>query len=168
VNLHPAGQFDNAARAYAHIAARPLAAAMGAEIEGVDLAHVTDAQFAEVRDALFRHKMIYFRDQAITHADQEAFARRFGPFAEDAYTQGVPGHPDVQPLIKEAGVRPGMLFGRVLRPSAFKAKLKSVSTKDAEGLLNAGDGIDNACEKCHLTYWYPNEAKNLAEQQQKQ
>jgi taurine dioxygenase len=84
---------------------------MGAEILGVDLSRITDAQFAEVRDALFRHKMIYLRDQAITHAVQEAFALRFGPFAEDAYTQGVPGHPDVQPLIKEADARPGVIFG---------------------------------------------------------
>jgi nicotinate dehydrogenase subunit B len=30
--------------------------------------------------------------------------------------------------------RPGMLFGKILRPSAFKAKLKSVNTKDAEVL----------------------------------
>jgi len=108
---HPTGQFDNSPRDYAHIEARPLAAAMGAEILGVDLARITDAQFAEVRDALFRHKMIYLRDQAITHADQETFARRFGPFAEDAYTRGVPGHPDVQPLIKEADARPGVIFG---------------------------------------------------------
>jgi nicotinate dehydrogenase subunit B len=30
--------------------------------------------------------------------------------------------------------RPGMVFGRVLRPKAFKAKLKSVTTKEAETL----------------------------------
>ncbi|HEY1378365.1 MAG TPA: molybdopterin cofactor-binding domain-containing protein, partial [Gemmataceae bacterium] len=30
--------------------------------------------------------------------------------------------------------RPGMLFGRILRPAAFRAKLKSVTTKDAEAL----------------------------------
>jgi len=30
--------------------------------------------------------------------------------------------------------RPGMLFGKVLRPPAFKAKLVSIQTKDAEGL----------------------------------
>src|SRR5499425_109187 len=34
---------------------------------------------------------------------------------------------------------------------------KAIEAKDTEGLLNAGDGIDNACEKCHLQYWYPNE-----------
>jgi hypothetical protein len=37
--------------------------------------------------------------------------------------------------------------------------LKAIEAKDTEGLLNAGDGIDNACEKCHLQYWYPNERK---------
>jgi hypothetical protein len=36
---------------------------------------------------------------------------------------------------------------------------KAIEKKDAEGLLDAGDGIDNACEKCHLQYWYPNERK---------
>jgi len=36
---------------------------------------------------------------------------------------------------------------------------KAIEAKDSEGLLNAGDGIDNACEKCHLQYWYPNERK---------
>ncbi len=30
--------------------------------------------------------------------------------------------------------RPGMLYGKILRPSAFKAKLKSVDTKEAESL----------------------------------
>src|SRR5262245_6866676 len=36
---------------------------------------------------------------------------------------------------------------------------KAIEKKDSEGLLDAGDGIDNACEKCHLQYWYPNERK---------
>src|SRR5262249_39550671 len=100
--LHPTGQFDNYALPNQHIEVRPLAAAMGAEICGVDLAHLTDAQFAEIRPALFRHKMIYFRNQTLTHGDHEAFTLRFGRFAEDAYTQGVPGYRNVQPLIKEA------------------------------------------------------------------
>src|SRR5262245_1126832 len=104
--------FDNAAAANEHIDVRPLAAAMGAEIAGVDCANVSDAAFAEVEAALFRHKMIYFRgQQRMTHGDQSAFSRRFGPFAEDAYTRGVPGFPEVQPLIKEADERTGFLFG---------------------------------------------------------
>jgi taurine dioxygenase len=111
LNLHPTGVFANQAAETRHIEVRPLAAAMGAEICGVSIADLSDAAFEEVRAALFRHKMICFRDQTITHAEQEAFSRRFGPFAEDAYTQGVSGHPAVQPVIVEADQAVGMVFG---------------------------------------------------------
>jgi len=111
MRLHPTGKFDNRAAQYDHIEARPLAAAMGAEIRGVDAARMTDAQFAEVRHALFRHKMIFLRNQKLTHGDHERFSLRFGPFAEDAYTQGTPGHRNVHPLIKEADDASRMVFG---------------------------------------------------------
>src|SRR5581483_6407216 len=109
--VHPTGKFDNAPLDNRHIGVRPLAAAMGAEIQGVQAARLSDAAFAEVRAALFRHKMIYFRDQDMTHGEQEQFSRRFGPFAEDAYTKGVPGHLNVQPLIKEKEQKIGVVFG---------------------------------------------------------
>jgi taurine dioxygenase len=111
MRLHPTGKFDNRAAHYRHIEACPLAAAMGAEICGVDVRHLSHPEFEEIRSALFRHKMIYFRKQKLTHADQEQFSLRFGPFAEDAYTSGVPGHRDVHPLIKEANDRSEMVFG---------------------------------------------------------
>lgn len=109
--LHPHGKFDNHARPYRHITALPLAAAMGAEIRGVDVSQASDAQFAEIEDALFHHKMIYFRGQKIGHAQHHAFSRRFGPFAEDAYTDGMPGFREVQPIIKEADDRSSHVFG---------------------------------------------------------
>ena len=111
MRLHPTGKFDNHAEQYRHIEARPLAAAMGAEIFGVTLADLSDAQFAEIRHALFRHKMIFFRGQRLSHGEHEAFSLRFGPFAEDAYTSGVPGHRNVHPLIKEADDQSKMVFG---------------------------------------------------------
>jgi alpha-ketoglutarate-dependent taurine dioxygenase len=111
MRLHPTGRFDNHAATHRHIEARPLAAAMGAEICGVDAASITPDQFDELRQALFRHKMIYLRRQQLTHAEQETFSLRFGPFAEDAYTQGVPGHRNVHPLIKQADDRSRMVFG---------------------------------------------------------
>jgi len=111
MRLHPTGKFDNHAAKYRHIEVQPIAAAMGAEVLGVDVTRITDEQFAELRHALFRHKMIFLRDQRITHGDHEAFSLRFGPFAEDAYTQGVPGHRNVQPLIKEADDPSKMVFG---------------------------------------------------------
>lgn len=111
MRLHPTGGFDNSPARNRYIEVRPLAAAMGAEIAGVDLRRLGDEQFGEIRQALFRHKMIFFRGQSLTHADHEAFSLRFGAFAEDAYTQGVPGHRNVHPLIKEADDRSRMVFG---------------------------------------------------------
>ena len=111
MRLHPTGKFDNHAASYRSIQATPLAAALGAEISAVDVAKLSDAQFTEIRHALFRHKMIFFRGQKLTHAEHEAFSGRFGAFAEDAYTQGVPGHRNVHPLIKEADDPSKMVFG---------------------------------------------------------
>ena len=111
MRLHPTGKFDNSAKPSNQIQVKPLAAAMGAEISGVDVPNMSDAQFAEVRDALFRHKMIYFRNQKLSHADHEVFSLRFGPFAEDAYTSGVADHRNVHPLIKEADDKSKHVFG---------------------------------------------------------
>ena len=108
---HPTAVFDNSAGAYEHIEVLPMAAAMGAEIRGVQISRLNDSQFSEIRDALFRHKMIYLRDQDMGHADQEAFTLRFGDFGVDAYTAGVEGHRNVQPVIKEAETRIKFIFG---------------------------------------------------------
>lgn len=111
MKVHPTRKFDNTPKSYSHITATPLAAAMGAEIRGVDISTITDAQFLEVEDALYRHKMIYLRNQKFSHADQESFSLRFGEFAEDAYTTGVDGHRNVHPVIMEADARVDMVFG---------------------------------------------------------
>jgi len=39
--------------------------------------------------------------------------------------------------------------------------LKAVDAKNVEGLLEAGDKLDKACEACHLKYWYPNQSAIL-------
>jgi len=112
MDLTPGGNFNNAAKDYQRIVAKPLAAAMGAEICGIDLAaDLDDQSFAEIQDALFRHKMIFFRNQTLGHAGHESFSLRFGEFAEDAYTDGIPEHPAVQPLIKEAEDKVNWVFG---------------------------------------------------------
>ena len=111
MEIHPTGQFDNSAKDYAHIDAVPLSAAMGADIRGVRVPDLTDESFAEVADALYRHKMIYFREQDISHSDHEDFTRRFGAFGRDAYTAGLKAHPEIQPVLKEADSKAHMIFG---------------------------------------------------------
>lgn len=111
MQLYPLAYFDDKANGYTLIQTVPLASAMGAEIRGVDIATITDAQFAQVKSALFRYKMIYFRDQDITIEHQEALTQRFGAFGTDAYTKGIPGHPNVQRLLKEASTVVDRVFG---------------------------------------------------------
>lgn len=108
---HPIGKFNNHAKDYKHIKSRPIAAAMGAEIEGVDLANVSDEAFKEIEDALYHHKLIVFRDQEINFSDHEKLVLKFGEFGTDAYTTGVEGHPNIQPVIKEADTKTKMVFG---------------------------------------------------------
>ncbi|WP_296681063.1 TauD/TfdA family dioxygenase [Novosphingobium sp.] len=111
IRLSPSGAFDNSARHHRFIDVRPIAAAMGAEASGVNLADLSDGAFGEIRQALCRHKMLFIRSQHLTHAEHERFAARFGDFAPDAYTQGVAGHRNVQPVIKEADHRSKAMFG---------------------------------------------------------
>jgi hypothetical protein len=47
-------------------------------------------------------------------------------------------------------------FAHGLHATAAKA-LEAIDRKDAEALLQAGGEIDQACEACHVTYWYPNQ-----------
>lgn len=57
----------------------PLAGYIGAEIGGVDLRGPFEPGVVdEIRSALHRHKVIFFRDQKIGHAEQVRFARLFG------------------------------------------------------------------------------------------
>ncbi len=57
----------------------PTGAAAGAEIRGVDLSRVLDAdRFAVIERAFNEHGVIYLRDQRLQPADQLRFSRYFG------------------------------------------------------------------------------------------
>ena len=128
MQLYPPSHYDDAANGYTLIQTVPLASAMGAEIRGVDIANITDEQFVQVRDALFRYKMIYFRDQHLEIEHQEALTLRFGEFGTDAYTKGMPGHPHVQCLVKEASTVVDRVFGDGWHTdSPFLARPPSIS-----------------------------------------
>lgn len=126
--VHPTGLFDNSPRDYKNIEVVPLSAAMGAEIRGVDLSNLNDETFNEIQDALYRHKLIFFRDQDISFTDHENITLRFGVFGTDAYTKGVKGHENIQPVIKEATTSTKMVFGSGWHTdSAFLAQPPSVA-----------------------------------------
>ncbi len=58
----------------------PIARRIGAEIQGIRLSDdIDDATVAAIRQALVRHKVIFFRNQAhLDDSGQEAFAARLG------------------------------------------------------------------------------------------
>ena len=134
LDLHiPLDMNTNAPLAYEHIIVEPLAAAMGAEIslkaDSEHLGKLSDACFKEIESALFRHKMVFFKNQKLTHNEHADFSRRFGEFAKDAYTKGIPENENVQPLIKEADTEVKILFGSGWHTdSPFLEKPPSIST----------------------------------------
>jgi len=112
MQFYPPEFYDDKKNGYTAIRTVPLASAMGAEILDVDIANITNEQFEQVKDALFRYKMIYFRNQDnMTIDDQEALTLRFGEFGTDAYTNGIKGHPNVQRVVKEASSVVDWIFG---------------------------------------------------------
>jgi len=91
---------------YERIEVQPSSAVLGAEVVGVDLAKdVDDATFAEIHRAWLEHKVLCFRDQRLTPAEQTAFAERFGELEAYPFIEPLPGHPFVIPIVKEKDTR---------------------------------------------------------------
>ena len=47
-------------------------------------------------------------------------------------------------------------FAKALRASVQGA-LSAIDKKDVAGLFKSGGDIDEACESCHVVFWYPNQ-----------
>jgi taurine dioxygenase len=56
----------------------PTGAALGADIGGVDVRTIGDADFAAIHEAWLDHLVLRFRGQHLTYQDLIAFSRRFG------------------------------------------------------------------------------------------
>lgn len=76
--MHQAATREVAGDDYTRFQARPLTPAIGAELLGADLRDLDDTLVREVRNALLRHQVVFFRDQDISRAEHIAFARAFG------------------------------------------------------------------------------------------
>ncbi|MCU7820853.1 TauD/TfdA dioxygenase family protein [Kitasatospora sp. DSM 101779] len=85
------------------IKVEPLTCTIGAELSGV---HLGDASrdaglFAEIRELLLQHKVLFLRGQDITRAEHVAFARRFGPLEDHPVAGSDPDHPGLVRIYKE-------------------------------------------------------------------
>jgi taurine dioxygenase len=77
----------------------PLAPALGAQVDGVDLGRLDDATFALVKRAWLDHLVLRFRGQRLTDTELLALSRRFGeldPPGPNPYgAPFLPEHPEI-------------------------------------------------------------------------
>ena len=80
-------------------------AAVGAEIEDIDLRTLTDGELEGVKQALAEHGVVFFRDQQLAPEDQVAFAERMGEINVNRFFKAVDGHPQIAEVRKEPDQR---------------------------------------------------------------
>ena len=82
---------------FKHIAAKPFAPNLGAEISGVDLSQpISDAEFAEIEAAFLAYQVLFFKNQREippqVHID---FGKRFGPLHCHPAAPTMTGYPEI-------------------------------------------------------------------------
>ncbi|MDA0661783.1 MAG: TauD/TfdA family dioxygenase [Proteobacteria bacterium] len=80
----------------------PLAIHIGAEIGGVDLSRpLAPEQVRDIRAALVRWKVVFFRDQPMNHRQHIDFSRQFGAVTPGHVVYGGDGEfPEIYPITK--------------------------------------------------------------------
>jgi hypothetical protein len=103
------------------------------------------------------------RDKAVQLAEAGNLlkipGRRVGPATPiRGLKPETPGPDDLSPaqveILLKQNRAPFNAFAQKLTDAAMIA-LKAVDSRSVDGLYEAGDAIDQACENCHLNYWYP-------------
>ena len=77
-----------------------LSGALGAEISGIDLKDSSNENYEKINNLLLEHKVIFFRNQDITHEEQIALAQNWGPLENHAYVKGLDKHPEIVRIVK--------------------------------------------------------------------
>jgi taurine dioxygenase len=77
-----------------------LSGALGAEISGIDLKDSSKENYEKINNLLLEHKVIFFRNQDITHEEQIALAQNWGPLENHAYVKGLDKHPEIVRIVK--------------------------------------------------------------------
>jgi len=96
-------QENGAARRSSGIEVHRLTSFIGAELRNVSLADAANdpAVFAQIKDLLLQHKVLFFRDQPISRADHVKLAERFGPLEGHPVAGSDPEHPGLVRIYKD-------------------------------------------------------------------
>lgn len=83
-----------------HFGIHPIAGRIGAKISGLDLRqNFSDRTIHEIRKALVKYKVVFFRKQYLTGNEQIVFARRFGKItAAHPTVPALANHPEILDL----------------------------------------------------------------------
>ena len=77
-----------------------LSGALGAEISGIDLKDSSKENYERINNLLLEHKVIFFRNQNISHTEQIALAQNWGPLESHAYVKGLDKYPEIVRIVK--------------------------------------------------------------------
>jgi taurine dioxygenase len=99
---------NDAPRRSSGIEVHRLTTFIGAELRNVSLADAAHdpAVFAEIKDLLLQHKVLFFRDQPISRADHVKLAERFGPLEDHPVAGSDPEHPGLVRIYKDLDSKP--------------------------------------------------------------
>ena len=82
---------------------KPQSAALGAVIEGVDLAQdLSNSTLEELKSAFGRYSVIFFRNQDLTPQQHIDLAERWGSINVNRFFKPLEGYPKIAQVIKEA------------------------------------------------------------------
>ncbi|MEU0845457.1 TauD/TfdA family dioxygenase [Streptomyces sp. NPDC005962] len=83
---------------------RPVSGALGAEIFGMDLTDIGDADFAWIHEQLLRYLVIFFPDQShLTPEAHIALGKRFGEVEVHPFLPKVEGYPELALIESDKG-----------------------------------------------------------------
>ena len=103
---------------------RPLGSKLGAEIGGVDLAHLSDNDFAQIYDAFLEHIVLVFHDQRLDMESFLAHGRRYGPLRPHIVCKS--RHPELPELMIMDNKIEDTRVGAVEKPKANLVKRGAV------------------------------------------
>ncbi|WDV30558.1 TauD/TfdA family dioxygenase [Streptomyces sp. AD16] len=83
---------------------RRVSGALGAEVRGIDLDDLSDAQFDRIHELLLEHLVLFFPDQErLTPEGHIAFGRRFGEVEVHPFLPKLEGHPEITVIQPDKG-----------------------------------------------------------------
>lgn len=109
----------------------------------------TDAEWLELR-----HAAIRLVESANLLAVDGRRVVSEGHTLEDAHVPGISSGQEIQNAI-DADRDAYLSHARELHGAAALI-LGAIDARDTDALVKAGGQLDEACESCHLRYWYPN------------